>query len=222
MSDWKSQYGVTDAGASNAGVYGTPNSTWDIARAQEETRKLQQSSWAQSPPQAIPAPVVFPTPTTPGSYPAYVSDTGSSGGCLKVVLVLSALGLAFATLPVWLPLVQGLAVSHGIVDAPALQTSHYESLSVEASTLARQPTSRLYQSYLKSASPDWNTLSPRQKSAVAAAWIRYTRNPDSFRKLEARQKRFVFAAFDSYLRALAANGDAHAARDLASLTASTR
>ena len=96
MSDWKSDYGVSDQGAWNAGVYGTPNSTYDIARAQAETARLQLQA---SLPPSLPTPD-YTTPTFPSYAPppagqAYypTSSTGSSTGCLKALLVIGVLAV---------------------------------------------------------------------------------------------------------------------------------
>ncbi len=211
MSDWKSQYGVSDQGASNAGVYGSPNSTWDIARAQEETLKLQQSHWGQTSITGLGGTSYSPMPP-PAAYPTGDYAYSESSGCLKAFVALVVIGIAVALLPVYLPAILGMASSLGATHA--LDTAHYEGLSAEARGLSTQPTSRLYNAYLKKASPEWASLTPKQQAAVAAAWIRYTRDPAAFEKLAPAQKAYVFAAFDRYLRTLAATGDRQAARDL--------
>ena len=231
MSDWKSHYGVSDEGASNAGVYGTPTSTWQIAHAQQETQKLDAARRAEllgstptytyTPPTYVPP---FGTqPTYPGaavgSY-APASGGGFFKGLLKLMLVLGGLYLLAA---MFFPLaLSGLLLfsNERPGNARTLDTAYYQSLSAQARTLSGTPTSRLYATHLSKAKPQWAKLSPRQKDAVAAAWIRYTRDPASFSRLPSTQKAFVFAAFDSYLQALSAKGDAHAKRDLARLRSS--
>ncbi|RZA21005.1 MAG: hypothetical protein EOP93_04410 [Lysobacteraceae bacterium] len=232
MSDWKSHYGVSDQGASNAGVYGTPNSTWEIARAQEETLKLQRSYWEQVP---AASPPDYGTPYTPpplplpgamshtGAYSGYYPEPRRGGGLkgfLKGIVILMGAGLLLSVVLSFLPAIISLATSSG--PARPLATAHYERLSAQARTLSAQPTSRLYANHLRQASPDWASLSPKQQAAVAAAWIRYTRDPAAFRKLAPKQKAFTFAAFESYLQALAAVGDKQAVKDLAHLATTTR
>ena len=132
--------------------------------------------------------------------------------CLKVLLVLGAIAAIVPLLPFLL--LQAAVLWSAVSQEPAaLQTSHYERLSSTATTLSAQPTTRLYAQYLPAASADWNTLDARQREAVAAAWIRFTRDPASFRRLAAKDQQFVFATFDGYLRHLEAAGDGHAARD---------
>lgn len=222
VGDWKSQYGVSDAGASSAGVYGSPASTWDIARAQEETQRLQAPP-ADAHHGGVPLASYAP-PALHGSPPAHrnfgaASTRGDaqasrSSGWFKLLVLTCVLPVALAGMGFMGMMV--LATFGG--NAPgALDTAHYERLSEDARQLSTQPASRLYATWLRQTSPAWSTLDSRQQSAVAAAWIRYTRNPGSFDRLVPEQKTYLFAAFASYLQALSMEGDAQATRDLALL-----
>lgn len=219
MSDWKSRYDVTDQGASNAGVYGTPNSTWDIARAQEESNKLRmsQSSYIAPPMNFSPPPVfgALPTYSTDTRYYGH-SDSSGSTGCLKVFAILVVLAAASIAAPVLIEVLGRYIDSSTLArfTVESLDTRHYEGLSAQAVTVAKQPTSRLYATHFRAAAPDWNSMSQKQQTAVAAAWIRYTRNPVSFKRLADHQRVFIFLAFNSYLAALASQGDNNAVKDL--------
>lgn len=225
VGDWKSQYGVSDEGASSAGVYGTPASSWDVARAQEETRRLQApvsggGSGDLSMGGYVHPPAYVDTPGhrhigVPG--PHGNARTSASSGWLKLLLLACVLPVAVAALGFVGILVLGML--GGGAAPQTLDTAHYERLSDDARRLSTQPASRLYTTWLSRARPEWSTLDAPQRHAVAAAWIRYTRNPDSFERLVPEQKTYVFAAFASYLQALSAAGDAQATRDLAWLEA---
>lgn len=231
MSDWKSNYGVSDQGAWNAGVYGQPNSTWDIARAQEESNKLRMSQAGYTPPppsfQFDMPPTVLPQLYYPPSNPSYSSYSGSdsapsSGRFRKFLILLVVLGIAgyFAMTqsPALRIVLAGLVHTTQTTTTP-LDSAHYERLPGGAAQWANQPTTRLYAAHFKDDASDWPAMSPNQQKAVAAAWIRFTRNPDAFNRLEATQKTFVFNTFESYLVTLAARGDANAARDIKVLRA---
>ena len=223
MSDWKSQFDVTDQGAYNAGVYGQPNSTWDIARAQEESNRLRLGQSAATPAPSTYLPPAYPT-AYPTAYPgytatsatAYADDGGGSSWLGKLVLVLLLGAGLVLVAPVWLPAALGLLQGTGVLapEVTALDTAHYRALSAEASRLSAQSTTRLYAAHRISAAAEWDALSVPQREAVAAAWIRYTRNPAAFDRLPAKQRALVFASFESYLTALARQGDAHAAHDV--------
>lgn len=225
MGDWKSQYGVSDEGASSAGVYGTPASTWDVARAQEETRRLQApvagvgsgdvSMGGYVQPQADVGTPGHRSIGVPG--PRGDARASASSGWLKLLLLACVLPVAVAALGFAGILVLGFL--GGGAAPQSRDTAHYERLSDDARRLSTQPASRLYTTWLRQARPQWSTLDAPQRHAVAAAWIRYTRNPDSFERLVPEQKTYLFAAFASYLQALSMEGDAQATRDLALLEA---
>lgn len=229
MSDWKSKYGVLDQGAYNAGVYGEPASMYDVARAQEESNKIRLAQAGYTPPSQPGYQPTFPSAYTPTYRPNSASSNyrgtptafggasdSSVGGCLKVVAILTVFGCVVSTFPIWGTYLYGLAQRHQLIEGSVipLDTAHYEALSASAASLSSQPTTRLYASRGITAATDWRLLSPAQRDVVAAAWIRYTRDPASFERLSPEQHRLVFRTFDGYLSALASNGDANAARDL--------
>lgn len=234
MNDWKSPYGVSDEAAANAGVFGAPTSTWQRDQAIAEENRLRNERNAQS---YAPAPMAEPyvpppqyVPGAPYTPSARARDYRSTpappaGGkpslARRIVmllfvwpLVVMLIGSVVVSSIYWLPVLVAATSSQLDTSAPVLSTAHYERLSEEARRLSSQSTSRLYEARLKGASPDWNTLDQRQRQAVAAAWIRYTRNPSSFSRLRVEQRTYIFAAFRSYLAYLAQRGDQHAAADL--------
>jgi len=220
MAEWKSTHGVTDEGAYRAGVYGTPNSTWDIARAQQETQRAQQERSGYGAAPSYQPPVFTPHVYTPS--PVGMSDYSEAGGCLAMfkalaLVVLRGVGVLALANAGALWVMFGPQVDAMMGKAPALSTAHYLALSPEAAKLSSTPSSRLYAARLKGTAPDWSTLSPPQRHAVQAAWIRYTRDPASFARLSAPQRAYFGAAFESYLRQLDAAGDPHAQRDLGQL-----
>jgi hypothetical protein len=97
--DWKGKYGVTDEDAFKAGIYGTPQSTYDIGVAQEMARKRQQS-YVQAPthtplptyqfPNSNPQPIYYPL----GAGTRSSAPGGGLGGAI-VALFKLALWLAF-------------------------------------------------------------------------------------------------------------------------------
>lgn len=221
MSDWKSTHGVTDEGAHRAGIYGSPNSTWDIARAQEETLRAQQERAGYGAAPSYQPPVHSPTIYTPSPVGMSGYDDEASG-CLamfKALALLVLLGVGVFALAnaeaLWASFSPRVDAMMG--KTPALSTAHYLTLSPEAAKLSSTPSSRLYAARLKGTAPDWIALSPRQQEAVQAAWIRYTRDPASFARLSAPQRAYFGAAFESYLHQLDAAGDPHAQRDLGQL-----
>lgn len=238
MHDWKGHDGISDQAAGNAGVYGTPTSTYQVDQARAAEALLRA---APSPP-SYPSPDPYPsTQHTPGTHyvpsssgrdyrPLPTGSSASSPGILRRIFMILfvwpfVLALVVSVLFTgwqWLPALVALSASQMESSVPALNTAHYERLSEDARRLSSQSTSRLYEAKLKGTSPNWNSLNEDQRQSVAAAWIRYTRNPDSFRRLKIEQRTYIFAAFRSYLTELVKRGDKHASADLQRLASTPR
>lgn len=211
MSEWKSKHGVSDQGAFNAGVYGNPSSTYDIARAQAETQKLNSPSYQ-------------PYQSTQSNYPTGTYSPGSDGiywPGVKFIGVLFLIGLiifGISTADYW----ERKFINARADRVLSLQTAHYEKLSPEATQMSVQPTAKLYAAAFprgeKSIITKGYGLYGEQELATAAAWIRYTRDPVSFEKLPDKQRKFIFTTFELYLQTLANDGDINAVRDLRELS----
>lgn len=89
----------------------------------------------------------------------------------------------------------------------------YRGMWPDANGLAGTPASTLYVNYLKGASPEWGSLSPRQRTALQGAWLRYQINPNGFRQLTKVQRAFYRKSFESMLTELERQGVARAGQD---------
>lgn len=184
MSDWKTQYGVSDQGAGNAGVHGQPTNWDQIYRAQAETQRLErdlyQKAWQ---------PPSYQPPINTGAY-IPLPDNPIKWG--RVFLILCVIGLISA----W-PFLSKLGVPTE-EEHLASKMSHY-ALNEEAVTLSNTASTVLYDKYLKGASTKWGELTPQQQNAVAAAWLRYLQSPYKFTKLSKLHRYYYYDAFESYL-----------------------
>lgn len=211
MADCKPDRGVGDEGVLRVG-----------AHERSSSESPQDEATALPPPDA---PATASAPLPPDTRAHRDAQGASAARTTRAPGGWGRLALSACVLPVALAAIGFVAMlalqAYGASGTPGgrLDTAYYERLSETARQLSTQPTSRLYGTYLHQAGSDWPALSTEQQGAVAAAWIRYTRNPASFQRLVPEQKRYVFDAFASYLQALAAEGDAQATRDLSVLQA---
>lgn len=217
--NWKSNYGVSDEGASAAGVFGTPNSTWDIARAQQATQDLDAARSQAAYPVGGATPSYTPTYSTPifsssasacyyGPLPA-ATPIGKAfewvGGMIAKIILASIL-IPVALLTVTL-LVLGLTGFFTLPDTAGIDASAVRNLPISSSDyvstnamvqeLADTPASILYTTHLQGAPTSWPRLNGRQRAAVEAAWLRYLHNPAGFQQLQRRE--YFMDAFNSYL-----------------------
>jgi hypothetical protein len=214
MSDWKPTYGVSDQGAYNAGVHGTPNSTYDIARAQEETNRLSLQSATQPAQSSYAGSQSYSYPPTSSStyFPDSPSHSDSSVSPARVLILcilavaIGGLGVAFGD-----PVAKALlsagergaemwdTVERSLKTTIPLHTATYEEIEPRAVKLAERPTAQIYLERKVEPSSDFLTMNQRQQEGVQAAWLRYTRNPQSFDALPDDRRDFVFDTFESYL-----------------------
>src|SRR5690606_1722450 len=143
--NWKSNYGVSDEGASAAGVFGTPNSTWDIARAQQATQDLDAARSQAAYPVGGATPSYTPTYSTPifsssasagyyGPLPA-ATPIGKAfewvGGMIAKIILASIL-IPVALLTVTL-LVLGLTGFFTLPDTAGIDASAVRNLPISSS-----------------------------------------------------------------------------------------
>ena len=235
MHDWKSTYGVSDAGAAAAGIYGTPSSTYDISVAQTETMRLAvspQPDYSYVPPAPVFETSTFGSAVSSGSHGVPIGGYAPYKAASSRTPVLGRRGwlvmagiLAVATMSVvHVGALVILAAPHfqafSVVRVSALDTDFYREHSPDAAAWSSISTSRLYAAHLNGRTSEWGALDANAQRAVKAAWIRYTIDPASFERLPAAQRGFVIATFDSYLVDLASQGVAQADADLKYLRAS--
>lgn len=216
MSDWKVKYNVSDEGARKAGIYGEPSCMSDILRAQEESEKIRNP----------PAPV----PTNAGErrrsragrpLDLDLSDNSFSLSNMKVIGFIIFIGLiifVISTADYWEREIKNTLLNAEASTVKSLDVAHYENLSPEATKMSAQSTSQLYAStFPKQSVGAVIGLTDKQEFAVAAAWLRYARDPTSFDKLPEKNRRFIIYTFDIYLTSLIDGGDANAKRDFMEL-----
>lgn len=168
MSDWKTQHGVSDQGASNAGIYGKPQSTYDIGRAKAESDKLLYDSVFRAP--DVPS---YPIPTYAKEKPTYWE--------VKLIGVLVLIGLIIfliSTSDVWITKYKDHVTSLDADKVMSLDTAYYEKLSPEAAKMSVQSTAQLYGSEFPDEVMGRQEMSyyGSEKLAVHAVWIRYTKD----------------------------------------------
>lgn len=235
MHDWKSTYGVSDAGAAAAGIYGTPSSTYDISVAQTATSKLAlgpQPDYSYVPPAPVFDTGTFGGTVSTGSYGGpvggYAINTAPSRrrpvlgrrGWLLMAGILAVATMSVVHVGVLVKLAAPHFQAFSVVRVSALDADFYREHSPDAAAWSSISTSRLYAAHLNGRTSEWGALDANAQRAVKAAWIRYTIDPGSFDRLPAAQRGFVIATFDSYLVDLASQGVAQADADLKYLRAS--
>lgn len=202
MSDWKSDYNVTDQGAFNAGVYGKPNSMYDIARAQAETQKIMMDRGSYVAPSFQPPPYQSPQPLCPPPPYHWSDSTGNDDLTVKVLKGGAiVLALCFGVF-----MLLGVVTSYKNLPGPSKQVlatnrlSNYEiNVPADVETLSATPSTVLYDKYLAGASRHFKELNPKQQSAVAAAWLRYLRAPEKFITMPASYRHKIYNLFCTYL-----------------------
>lgn len=211
MSDWKSWYGVSDEGAAQAGVYGKPNSMYEVGIAQEATNRINMERAAEStnfPSYAAPPPIVYHNPTdygpsAPSHLASYHATPSAKGSGLKFLVIMGGLAAvgasAYFAWPVVMSEMDAYIERVEATERRVLDTAFYTEISPSAAEWATIPTSRLYAMHLDGQTSNWRSLNQNAKRAVEAAWIRYTIDPASFERLPASQRSYVYATFDSYL-----------------------
>ncbi|WP_028920426.1 hypothetical protein [Pseudoxanthomonas suwonensis] len=166
---------------------------------------------------------------TAGVLPSASFDFGALGrtvGILAKIVFWAAMVLLMPFLAVaatgWY-----LAPSHRGIDAHTLSTqaisaAHYATTDPQVRAFSQQRTTSLLSRYFParpqlvvySGEPLWSRLSSVQQHAAEAIWMRYVRDPASFRSLSKEQREWVFPLLRGYLDHRVESGDVQAWVDM--------
>lgn len=185
-SDVRNHYGhnngVSPEGAARAGLaYGERMNAEEIQRAQVATY------------------LEYVKPASPnyGNTQTYYPTSNLSRELSVLFMMAVGVLVIMAVLPIIKDIVQTTPA-----EIAASRLSNYKlNVPADVETLSATPSTVLYDKYLAGTSKAsrFEELNPQQQSAVAAAWLRYVRQPDKFNTMPASYRHKIYELFSMYL-----------------------